>query len=218
MNPWRRRDPTIGLKITASTAANVSGSTISLTAPSAVTTMIAATTNPTKLQAQTPSLGIQRMNAGASLGPVSRGAAGSRSARPSDWPAAVAGPRDATSTSGSVLTRSTTGESLLEGQRGVGQVEADDAAFRHLIRNAMSSHPPDCVNWRAARTVLGSPGLGATSELPLSGPTAVPRIPIVNGDSGEEAPSAAELDASLLDAEAVDPATSPRFGESRPPH
>ena len=57
LNRWRTRRPTRGLKTTASTAANVSGSTISLTAASAVTTMIEATTNPTKLQAQTPSLG-----------------------------------------------------------------------------------------------------------------------------------------------------------------
>ena len=59
LNLWRWRTPTSGLNITASTAANVSGSTISLTAASAMTTMIAASTNPTKLQAQTPSLGTR---------------------------------------------------------------------------------------------------------------------------------------------------------------
>ena len=58
--------------MTASTAANVSGSTISLIAPSAVTTMDIATTNPTKLHAHTPSLGTQRMKVGDSLRVVMR--------------------------------------------------------------------------------------------------------------------------------------------------
>ena len=55
---WRWSVPTRGLKITASTAANVIGRTISLTAASATTTMIVAATTPTKLQDHTPSLGI----------------------------------------------------------------------------------------------------------------------------------------------------------------
>ena len=54
----RWRTPTSGLKMMASTAANVIGSTISLTAPSAMTTMTAAATNPTKLHDQMPSFGI----------------------------------------------------------------------------------------------------------------------------------------------------------------
>jgi hypothetical protein len=53
----RRRRRTRGLKITASTAANVRGRTISLTAASATTTMIVAATTPTKPQDHTPSLG-----------------------------------------------------------------------------------------------------------------------------------------------------------------
>ena len=57
LNPRRSRLPATGLKITASTAANRRGSAISLTAASAVTTMIVATTTPTKLQAQAPILG-----------------------------------------------------------------------------------------------------------------------------------------------------------------
>ena len=60
-----------GLKMMASTAANVIGSTISLTAPSAMTTMIAATTNPTKLHAQTPSLGTRTGPAAAVAGVAS---------------------------------------------------------------------------------------------------------------------------------------------------
>jgi hypothetical protein len=48
----------------ASTAANVIGSTISLTAPNADPRMIATTTNPTKLQAHTPNRGSHRMKAG----------------------------------------------------------------------------------------------------------------------------------------------------------
>ena len=58
-SPRRSRFPTAGLKTTARTAAKSSGSTISLTAAKAVNTMIVATTTPTKLQAQTPSLGAE---------------------------------------------------------------------------------------------------------------------------------------------------------------
>jgi hypothetical protein len=48
------------LRQQARTAANVSGSTISLTAASATITMMLATTNPTKLHAHTPNLGTSR--------------------------------------------------------------------------------------------------------------------------------------------------------------
>ena len=64
---WRWSTPTAGLKITANTAANVSGSTISLTAPNAPTTMIVAATTPTKLQAKTPTLGTHLSGAGTPL-------------------------------------------------------------------------------------------------------------------------------------------------------
>ena len=67
--------PTRGLKTTASTAANSSGSTISLTAPNAVTTMAVAATTPTKLQARTPSLGTERTS------PDAGGSGGARVAR-----------------------------------------------------------------------------------------------------------------------------------------
>ena len=70
-SPRRRRVSTRGLKITARTAANVMGSTISLTVAKAVNTMIDATTTPTKLHAQTPSLGIRPSSPGPSLGSVS---------------------------------------------------------------------------------------------------------------------------------------------------
>jgi len=63
----RLRTPTRGLKITASTAANVIGSTISLTAPRAANTMAVAATNPTKLQAPIPILGTQLSTGGRSL-------------------------------------------------------------------------------------------------------------------------------------------------------
>ena len=56
--------PTSGLKTTARTAAKSSGSTISLTAASAVTTMIVATTHPTKLQAHAPILGTEPLITG----------------------------------------------------------------------------------------------------------------------------------------------------------
>ena len=57
LSPRRSSFPTNGLKTTARTAAKISGSTISLTAANAVTTMSVAATNPTKLQDQTPILG-----------------------------------------------------------------------------------------------------------------------------------------------------------------
>ena len=103
LNRWRTRVPTRGLKTIASTAAKVSGSTISLTAPSAVTTMIMATTNPTKLQAQTPSLGTQLSGVGPSLGPGSGPALGSRCALRSDWSATISGPGHAPSASWALL-------------------------------------------------------------------------------------------------------------------
>ena len=60
LNPWRWRLPATGLKITARTAANRSGSRISLTAANAVTTMTVAHHEPTKLHAQMPIFGAAR--------------------------------------------------------------------------------------------------------------------------------------------------------------
>ena len=57
--------PTSGLNTTARTAAKVIGNTISLTAASAVNTMIAANTNPTKLHDHTPNRGIRPNSPGA---------------------------------------------------------------------------------------------------------------------------------------------------------
>ena len=65
---WRCRVPTSGLNTTARTAAKVIGNTISLTAASAVNTMIAASTNPTKLHDHTPNRGIRPSSPGAALG------------------------------------------------------------------------------------------------------------------------------------------------------
>lgn len=64
--------PARGLKITASTAANVIGRTISLTAASATTTMTAAATTPTKPHDHMPSLGIGVGLLDRGLGVVSR--------------------------------------------------------------------------------------------------------------------------------------------------
>jgi hypothetical protein len=71
LRPCSSSVPTRGLKITASTAANVSGRAISLTAPSAPNTTAAATTNPTKLHAQIPIRGTRRSGDGLSLDSVS---------------------------------------------------------------------------------------------------------------------------------------------------
>jgi hypothetical protein len=61
---WRSRIRTRGLKMIARTVANISGSTISLTAANATNTMMLATTNPTKLHAHTPNLGTLARSAG----------------------------------------------------------------------------------------------------------------------------------------------------------
>ena len=57
LSPRRSSFRARGLKTTARTAAKSSGSTISLTAPNAAAMMIVASTNPTKLHAQTPIFG-----------------------------------------------------------------------------------------------------------------------------------------------------------------
>lgn len=114
---WGRRASTTGWKIMVSTAANVSGNMISFTAPSASTTMIVAATNPTKLQAKTPSVGTQLTSAGPPLRFAERPVLESRRGLPADWSATVAGPRNLSTTSGLVLRRSSIGETSLEKTR-----------------------------------------------------------------------------------------------------
>ena len=63
--PRRCSVPRRGRNTTASTAANVIGSTISLTAARAPNTMTPAITTPTKLHAQTPSFGTRPSSPGA---------------------------------------------------------------------------------------------------------------------------------------------------------
>ena len=120
--PWRSRTGTSGLKTMASTAAKVIGKAISLTAPSAMDTMIIASTTPTKHQAQIPSLGTRfgraRRSSGVA-GPPSSARAGQRCHAVRD----VIGPGHQTSASCACSGRAWDHVALSHGSRVLGALE-----------------------------------------------------------------------------------------------